>query len=152
MNAICRRPASTDSRSSTGSSRPASHWRPLTPNRSEHGGLSCNRRWSTAWISFFARVRARIELLAAREPTTQDPVALIRHPDRVKLPLPQQTRQGARVELVGLRASAADAGVIRTDHHHPLHVRLEEPSDLPTGTRHRQRHPVGRQQTLRQRS
>ena len=53
-----RIPASTDSRSSSGSSRPASHRRPLTPNRSEHGGLPCRRRCSTAWISFFARERA----------------------------------------------------------------------------------------------
>ena len=52
-----RIPASTDSRSSSGSSRPASHWRPLTPNRSVHGGLPCRRRCRTAWISFFARVR-----------------------------------------------------------------------------------------------
>jgi hypothetical protein len=92
------------------------------------------------------------QLLAAREPTTQDPAALIRHPDRVKLALPQQARQRPRVELVGLGASAADAGVIRTDHHHPLHVRLEDPRDLPTGTRHLQRHPVCPQQALRQRS
>jgi hypothetical protein len=46
----------TDSRSSTGSSRPASHWRPLTPNRSEQGGLPCRRRCRTALISFLARV------------------------------------------------------------------------------------------------
>ena len=54
-----RIPASTDSRSSSGSSRPASHWRPLTPNRSEHGGRPCSRRCSTAWISFFDRDRER---------------------------------------------------------------------------------------------
>jgi hypothetical protein len=40
-------------------SGPASHRRPLTPNRSEHGGLPCRRRCSTAWISFFARVLER---------------------------------------------------------------------------------------------
>ncbi len=54
-----RIPASTDSRSSSGSSRPASHWRPLTPNRSLHGGRPFSRRCSTAWISFFARDRER---------------------------------------------------------------------------------------------
>jgi len=43
----------------------------------------------------------------------QDPAALIGHPHRVKLPFPQQARQGARVELVGVRARAADASVIR---------------------------------------
>ena len=50
-------PASTDSRSSNGSSSPASHWRPLTPNRSEHGGLPCSRRCRHAWISFLTRLR-----------------------------------------------------------------------------------------------
>ena len=50
-------PASTDSRSSSGSSSPASHSRPLTPNRSEHGGLPCSRRCRHAWISFLTRLR-----------------------------------------------------------------------------------------------
>src|SRR6516165_3019722 len=52
-------PASTDSRSSAGSSRLESQARPLTLNRSEHGGLPCSRRRRQAWISFFARVRDR---------------------------------------------------------------------------------------------
>jgi hypothetical protein len=47
--------APTDSRSSAGSSKPASHRRPLTPNRSEHGGLGCSRRCRLAWISFLDR-------------------------------------------------------------------------------------------------
>src|SRR5215218_5219961 len=51
-------PASTDSRSSTGSSRSVSHRRPLTPNRAEQDGLPCSRRCKTAWISFLARERA----------------------------------------------------------------------------------------------
>jgi hypothetical protein len=58
-NSTCRIAASTDSRSSSGSSSPASHWRPLTPNRSEHGGLACRRRCNDAWISFLARLRER---------------------------------------------------------------------------------------------
>src|SRR5437764_1952595 len=58
-NSTWRMPASTDSRSSNGSSRVASHWRPLTPNRSEHGGLACSRRCRHAWISFLARERER---------------------------------------------------------------------------------------------
>src|SRR5581483_1201918 len=52
-------PASTDSRSSGGSSRLASQARPLTPNRSEHGGFGCSRRCKQAWISFLERVLAR---------------------------------------------------------------------------------------------
>ena len=50
------------------------------------------------------------ELLAAREPSAQDPAAVIRHPDRIDLALPQQHRQGAGVELVSLRPRARDAG------------------------------------------
>ena len=41
---MCRSPASTDSRSSTGSSRSASHRRPVTPNRSANGGFDTSRR------------------------------------------------------------------------------------------------------------
>ena len=67
-----------------------------------------------------------------REAAAQDPAALIGHPHRLKLALPQQARQRARVELVGLRPGAADAGVVRADHDHPVHVRLEDPRDLPT--------------------
>ena len=47
-NSTWRIAASTDSRSSNGSYKPASHWRPLTPNRSEHGGLACSRRCNDA--------------------------------------------------------------------------------------------------------
>ena len=44
--------------------------------------------------------RARVhELLAAGEPAAQHPAALIGHPHRLKLPLPQQARQRPRVEL-----------------------------------------------------
>ena len=49
---------STVSRSSSASSSPASHLRPLTPNRSLNGGRPTSWRIRTAWISFFARVRA----------------------------------------------------------------------------------------------
>ena len=90
------------------------------------------------------------ELLTARQAPAQHLAALIGHPDRVKLPLPQQPRQRPGVELVGLRAGARDAGVIRTDHDHLVHMRLEQPRDLPTAPRHLQRHPVGGQQALRQ--
>ena len=91
------------------------------------------------------------ELLAAREPAAQDPAALIWHPHRLKLTLPQQARQRPRVELVGLRSRVGDPGVVRADHDHPVHMRLEDPGDLPTAARHLQRHPVGRQQALSQR-
>src|ERR1035437_4697953 len=51
---------STVSHSSTGNSSWRSHARPLTPNRSENGGRPVSWRINIAWISFFARVRARI--------------------------------------------------------------------------------------------
>jgi hypothetical protein len=57
-NSIWRMPASTDSRSSSGSSSSASHRRPSTPNRSLNGARPTRQRIRTAWISFLARARA----------------------------------------------------------------------------------------------
>jgi hypothetical protein len=57
-NSIWRMQPSTVSRSSSASSSPASHLRPLTPNRSLTGGRPTSWRINTAWISFFARERA----------------------------------------------------------------------------------------------
>ena len=37
-----------------------------------------------------------------------------------------------------------DPGVIRADHDHPVHMRLEQPRDLPAAAGHLQRHPIGR--------
>jgi len=147
-NAICRRPASIDSRSSNGSSRSASHRRPLTPNRSANPGLACSRRWSTAWISFLARVCPPMSCSrrASRRPKIRQGSSGIQTASSSPS---TKARQGARVEFVGLRAGARDTGVIRTDHHHPLHVRLQKPRDLPTAPRHLQSHPVGGQQALR---
>ena len=50
---------STVSRSVSASCCSASQARPLTPNRSDAGGRSFRQRINTAWISFFARERAR---------------------------------------------------------------------------------------------
>ena len=97
-----------------------------------------------------ARARAD-QLLAAREPAAQHATALVGHPHRVQLALPQQLRQRPRVEPVGLRTRLRDPGVIRRDHDHLLHVRLEQPRDLPRATGDLQRHPVGRLQTRRER-
>src|SRR5947209_10295520 len=57
-----------------------------------------------------ARARPH-ELFAAREATAQDPAALVGHPHRLKLALPQQAGQLAGVELVSLGPGAADPGV-----------------------------------------
>jgi hypothetical protein len=50
---------STVSRSQMASRCSPSQARPLTPNRSDAGGRSFKQRINTAWISFFARERAR---------------------------------------------------------------------------------------------
>ena len=70
------------------------------------------------------------ELFAARQPAAQNPAALVRHQHRLKLAFPQQAGQRSRVQLVRLSPSTADPSVIRLDHHHPLHVRLEDPRHL----------------------
>ena len=56
-----------------------------------------------------------------------------------------------RASSLSVFARASDPGVIRADHDHPVHVRLEDPRDLPAAARHLQRHPIRRQQTRRQR-
>ena len=53
------------------------------------------------------------QLLAASQPAAQDPAALIRHPHRLKLTLPQQAGQRPSVQLVGLRSRAGDPSVVR---------------------------------------
>jgi len=58
-NSIWRMPASTVSRSSTGSSSSPSQRRPLTPNRSANGARPIRQRINTAWISFLAGDRAQ---------------------------------------------------------------------------------------------
>ena len=55
----CRTAEATVSPSVSGSCCSASQRRPLTPNRSAAGGRSFKQRINTAWISFFARERAR---------------------------------------------------------------------------------------------
>jgi hypothetical protein len=128
-------PASTDSRSSSGSSRPASHRRPLTPNRSLHGGRPFSRRCSTAWISFFAAsARAR----AARG--AQAAAASRGSAHRASRPT-QAPRARATPPACARRACRSSRGPARsrchpgTDHDHPVHVRLEQPRDLPTRCR-----------------
>jgi hypothetical protein len=76
------------------------------------------------------------QLLASRQPAPQHAATFVGHPHRLELAGGQQPRQGARVEAVGLRARLDDPGVIRTDHDHPVDVRLEDPRDLPTAARH----------------
>ena len=77
---------------------------------------------------------------------------LVRHPHRLKLAQPQQPGQRAGAEPVGLRPRLHDPSVIRTDHDHPVHVRLQDPRDLPRAAGHLQRHPIRALKTLRQRT
>ena len=69
------------------------------------------------------------QLLATRQPATQNPAALIGHPHRLKLTLPQQARQRPRVELVGLRPRAGDPRVIGRHDHDTIDARLQRDND-----------------------
>jgi hypothetical protein len=82
----------------------------LHPNRSLAGGLLCKRRCSAAWISFLRLVRARTSCSRRASRRRNTPGALIRHPHRLKLALPKQARQSARVQPIGLRARLRDPG------------------------------------------
>ena len=62
-NSIWRSALSTVSRSSTASSSPLSHARPLIPNTSLNGARPTSWRINTAWTSFFARLRAHTSWL-----------------------------------------------------------------------------------------
>ena len=143
-----RIPASTDSRSST---RQLQAGQPLAALDAEQ--VRARRPALQAAlqhrVDLVLRARARVhELLAPREPTAQHAAALIGHPHRLQLARPQQPRQRARVEPVGLRARPRDPGVVRADHDHPVDVRLEDPRDLPAAARHLQRHPIRSHQAL----
>ena len=106
-----RRQPSTVSRSASAAPAPASQRLPLTPNRSDAGGRPLRQRIEhRVHLVLGARARPH-ELPAAREPAPHRADALVGHPDPVELPCPEQLRQRARVEAVGLRPRLADAGV-----------------------------------------
>jgi hypothetical protein len=90
------------------------------------------------------------QLLTPRQPPAHHPAGRVGHPHRIELARRQQPRQRARVEPVGLRPRPADARVVRTHHHHPEHVRLDDPGDLPGVAGHLERHPIVRAQALRE--
>ena len=139
------RPGASRSRRSrartNGSSCSASQRRPLTPNRSDAGGRSFRQRINTAWISFFARERARTSCDAPREPPAHRADPLIRRPDAIELTRPEQLRQRPGVEAIGLRPRLADPGVTRRDDDHARDMRLEDPRDRPRVARHLQARP-----------
>ena len=103
-----RRQPSTVRRSSIGSSRAASHARPLRPKGSLTGGRPLRLRCSTAAISFLICVR-RLTSPRRRE-TSRRSVrrALIADPDRRDQIGGQQIGQHPRVDLVGLDLRVAD--------------------------------------------
>ena len=143
-----RHPASV-SRSSAGNSSADSHRRPRTPNTSLTGGRPCKPP-DQHRVDLVLRARARThELVAPRQPPAHRARPLVGHPHRVQLTGGQQLGQRAGIQPVGLRARPADPGVMRTDHHHTRHVRLEDPRDLPRVARHLQRDDVGQSKTGR---
>jgi hypothetical protein len=102
-------------------------------------------------VDLVLRPRPRAhQLLAPRQPPAQHPAGVVGHPDRVQLARRQQPRQAARIESVGLRPGLADPRVVGTDHDHPLHVRLQQPRDLPSAASHLERHPIVRAQAPRE--
>ena len=150
-NSIWRRQPSTVSRSSARQLElaPASAG-PLTPNRSLTGGRPISRRISTAWISFFARVRAltswprrasrrRIARVCSSgiQTASSDPAA--------------SSFASVRASSRSVFARAWRMPVSRGLHdHHPRDVRLDDPRDLPRVAGHLQRHPIARAEALRE--
>ena len=91
--------------------RPATRGR-FTPNRSLTGGRPFRPRISTAWISFFARVRARDQLRRAAPAAGASPASARRaSTPRPASPAASSLASVARVEAVGLRPRLADPGV-----------------------------------------
>ena len=145
-----RRPASTVSRSLTGSCCSASQ-RPALDAEQIRRRRAVLQAAHQHRVDLVLRARARPhQLRAAREPAAHRADALIGRPHPVELPRPQQLGQRPRVEAIGLRARLADAGVARRDDDHPRDVRLEDPRDRPRIARHLQRDPVARVEALRE--
>ena len=102
-------------------------------------------------VDLVLRARARAhELVAARQPPAHRARPLIGHPHRVQLTGGQQLGQRAGIQPIGLRARPADPGVMRADHHHARHVRLEDPRDLARVARHLQGDNIARSKTGRE--
>ncbi len=122
----------------------------LTIHKSEHGGLPCNGRWSTAWISFLTVTVSAPAALGARgagaesgsaHPASRPPLA-----HRATATTPKRERPTGQSSRARSR-SQCHPGY----DDHPVDMRLEDPRDLPAAARHLQRHLVRRQQALRQR-
>jgi hypothetical protein len=116
---IWRRPLSSVSRSSIGSSSSADRARPALPTRSLTSGRPLSRLIKSAWISFFTRVRAstswdrrasrrRITLVRSSgiHTLSSDPAAN-------SSARGQQLGQRPRVQAIGLRPGVTDPRVTR---------------------------------------
>jgi hypothetical protein len=110
MNAICRRPASTDSRSSTGSSQAGEPLAAFDPEQvSERRLVLQPARQHRLDLVLAARPRISCSRRASRRRKIRQRSGI---QTASSSPFSQQARQRPRVELVGLRAGAADTGVI----------------------------------------
>jgi hypothetical protein len=70
------------------------------------------------------------DMRAASHLTTQRLCGLVGDPHRRQIVRGQQLRQHLGVNLVGLDLRLGDrAGLLRIGHHHPRHMRLEQPDD-----------------------
>ena len=150
-NSMWRRPACTVSASSSGSSSPRSQLRPLTPNRSDTGGRPFRRRINTAWSSFLTRERAltscprRDSRRRMREIHSGGTHTASSSPVHNSLASVRASSRSVFARACEMPVSPGG------DHDDLAHMRLQQPDNLPRATRHLQRHPIGRQQTLRQR-
>ena len=110
-NSMWRRPACTVSASSSGSSRPRSHVASLDAEQVRDGRAALEPAHQHG-VDLVLGPRARADqLLAAGQAPAHPGDPLRRHPYRLELARPQQLRQRARVQPVGLRPRLADAGI-----------------------------------------
>ena len=150
-NAMWRSPASTVSRSSTGSCCSASQVRPLMPNRSLAGGRPFSRRISTAWISFLARVHAA-DAAGGAEPAGDASRGCARRAPRPRPATRPPAAWPARAHRGDRSSRAPDGSRCRSGLTTitPSDMRLEDPRDFPRVAGDLQRHAIIGRQALRE--
>src|SRR5215207_7094565 len=149
-NSTWRMHAATVSASSSGSSSPPSHRRPLTPNRSDTGGRPTSRRTSTAWISFLERDRARTSCSRRANRRRNTRVHSSGDHTASSSPAASSLASVRASNLSVLARACRNTGINGAHHDDPGDVRLEDPRDLPRAPRHLECHPVRRRQALRE--
>jgi hypothetical protein len=140
---------SSVSRSSAGSSSPASQRLPASPNRSHLRARDQPAHQDGVDLVLRPRARAH-EHASARKAPAHRARALVWHPERVERAGGEQLRERPGIEAVCLRARRADAGVARADDEHLADVGLEDARNLPRASRHLERHAICGREALRE--